>query len=357
MTDSILASVGTLTFIDKTTKELIGNARALTTENLDITSTLDLIRGGMLNGVQGTLVHDTQFGVTADSSTFNLNYMALNCGGQITANGNTFKTETVTTVEANKITVSNTPLALDGENGSTVYGWYKLQSSIEDSWNTITFDADTKTATVTGVPVGSVLCVKYIYSLASIKQFKVSSAFIPKVVHAILTIPEFAAGATSVDTNSSQIGQLVIDIPNYTFSGSQSYSLSAGGASTAPLGGTALITYGGGSCDDKGYYATINEEIFGQGDYVGVKELAVVGGNIELATTEKATIVVKAFYGDGTMPSTIDNSKLTFTATGSSATVDTSGVVTASSTTGVTTIEIVVTDKPELTTACVVTVE
>lgn len=352
--DNILASVGTITFFDKSTQEIIANARALTTQNLDITATLDLIRGGMLNGVQGTLVHDTQFGVTADSATFNLNYMALNCGGQITANGNTFKTISLVTTEANKITLPNVPLALDAEKNGKPYGWYKLQSSTEDVWTIAEFDPTTKTATVNNLPVGTPICVKYVYSLASIRQFKVSSAFIPSVVHAVLTIPEFASGTSSVDTNSSQVGQLIIDIPNYTFNGSQSYSLSAGGSSTAPLSGTALITYGGGSCDDKGYYATVNEEIFGQGDFDNVSALAIVDGDIELAVDETETIKVMAVYKDGTQPTVISNDKFTFTVTSGTSASVANGVVTANSE-GVTTIEVVANEN--LKTACVVTVE
>ena len=61
-------------------------------------------------------------------------------------------------------------------------------------------------------------------------------------------------------------------------------------------------------------------------------------------------------YSDGTQPSLVDNTKLTFTKTGTSASVDANGVVTASSTDGVTTIEIVVKDKTSLTASCVVSV-
>ena len=61
-------------------------------------------------------------------------------------------------------------------------------------------------------------------------------------------------------------------------------------------------------------------------------------------------------YNDGTQPSLIDNTKLTFTASGTSATVDNNGVVTAKTTDGVTTIEIVAKGKTALTTACVVNV-
>jgi hypothetical protein len=61
-------------------------------------------------------------------------------------------------------------------------------------------------------------------------------------------------------------------------------------------------------------------------------------------------------YNDGTQPSIVSNDKLTFTATGTSATVSNAGLVTATATTGVTTIEIVVTSKTSLTSSAVVTV-
>ena len=335
--ETILASVGTLTFFDKSSKDIIATANALTQNNIDITSTIDQIRAGTGNAVQGVFVHDTAFNVQAESATFKLDYMALNCGGQISANGDSIITETITTSVANTITVTNTPIALTGE-GSTVYGWYKLQSDTSNTWTTITFSG--KNATVGDLPQGTTVCVKYLYSKTAIRQFKVAGNFVPSIVHAVLTIPLYASGATGVSTNSAQVGQLVIDIPNYSFNGSQSYSLNASGTSTAPLNGTALLTYGGGSCDDKGYYAIVNEEIYNLDPYADVRALVVADSDIDLVVDETQVLKVLAVYNGLTSNRVVDNSELTFTSSATAvAEVSSAGVVTAKSV-GTATIEI-----------------
>lgn len=139
--------------------------------------------------------------------------------------------------------------------------------------------------------------------------------------------------------------------------GNQELSLTSSGISTASLSGSALSTFSGnGGCTDTGYYAILSEVIYGKSAWDNVVNLAVADSDIDLAVGETQPIKVFAIYSDGTVPSVVDNSLLTFTSSNDSiAVVDASGVVTASAT-GTANIEIVATDRTTLSAYAVVTV-
>lgn len=139
--------------------------------------------------------------------------------------------------------------------------------------------------------------------------------------------------------------------------GNQELSLTSSGISTASLSGSALSTFSGnGGCTDTGYYAILSEVIYGKSAWDNVVNLAVADSDIDLAVSETQPIKVFAIYSDGTVPSVVDNSLLTFTSSDDTvAVVDASGVVTAS-TAGTANIEIVATDRPSLSAYAVVTV-
>ena len=140
--------------------------------------------------------------------------------------------------------------------------------------------------------------------------------------------------------------------------GAQELSLSSGGIASASLSGSALATYtGNGGCTDNGYYAIITENIYGRSVFANVTSLAVADSDIELKPQETTPIRVYAIYSDGTVPSVIDNSMLTFTSANEEiAIVTEDGLVTAQGE-GTTNIEVVATDEPSLSAYAVVTVE
>ena len=96
--------------------------------------------------------------------------------------------------------------------------------------------------------------------------------------------------------------------------------------------------------------------LYGKSVFDNVVSLAVADSDIDLTTGETQTIKVYAIYSDGTVPSIVDNSLLTFTSSDDTiALVDTDGVVTAQAT-GSANIEIVATDHTSLSAYAVVTV-
>ena len=309
----------------------------------------------MANALLSRYLHDSAMALTLTDALFDFSYMALNVGGTIQTGADVLTVEQVTTAEANKITVSETPQKF-GNFG--VIGWYSVVG--EDNWTKITFDADTKTANVPDLSQGTTVCVKYTKTDASAEQFTVSSAFIPAQVYGVLTLPLFKSGTdTKQFSNSSKVGEVQIEIPNFMFDGNMELALTSAGTTPTPLSGNALATFTGlEGCDSNdGYYAKLKQVTYNKDEFADVKAIVVADANLELKATETQTLQVYAIYSGIKAPKLIDNSKLTFTSSNDTyASVDAKGVVTANAQ-GHADIEIVVKNKNTLMTAAVVDVQ
>ena len=348
----LVAGVGTIQLFDPSTNALILTSKTLTEEGLNFSSTAEEARGGAANALLGKYYHDSTFGLTLTDQLFDLQYLALNCGGSIQATSDIMTNEQVTVATANTLVVSKTPVAFNG----SVIGWAKKAGESDSAYQVITFTG--KQATIAGASVNDVYCVKYFYNDTTARQFVVNTAYIPAIVRAVATFPLFKSGTTTEsNTSSSQVGEIQVTIPNFQLEGAQELSLSSGGISTASLSGSALATFSGnGGCTDSGYYAIISEIIYGKSTWDNVVTLAVADSDIDLAVAETQEIKVYAIYSDGTVPSVVDNSLLTFTSSADAvAVVDANGVVTAQSA-GSANIEIVATGKTSLSAYAVVTV-
>ena len=308
----------------------------------------------MANALLSRYLHDSAMALTLTDALFDFSYMALNVGGTIQTGADVLTLERVTTTEANKITVKDTPQKF-GNFG--VIGWYSLPS--EDNWTTITFDQDAKTANVADLPKGTTVCVKYTKTDASAEQFTVSSAFIPAQVYGVLTLPLFKAGTdTKQFSNSSKVGEVQVEIPNFMFDGTMELALTSAGTTTTPLSGNALATFTGSEgCDSNdGYYAKLKQITYNKDEFADVKAIVAADANVELKVGEKQMLQIYAIYSGIKAPKLIDNSKLTFTSSSDTfASVKPTGEVEAK-VEGHADIEVVVTGKPSLQTAAVVTV-
>ena len=355
MSKFVLASVGTVQFFDQSSGDLIVTSKTLVDSGINFSVTAEDIRGGMANALLSRYLHDSAMALTLTDALFDFSYMALNVGGTIQTGADVLTLEQVTTTEANKITVKDTPQKF-GNFG--VIGWYALSGS--DDWTTITFDQNTKTANVADLPKGTTVCVKYTKTDASAEQFTVSSAFIPAQVYGVLTLPLFKSGTdTKQYSNSSKVGEVQIEIPNFMFDGNMELALTSAGTTTTPLSGNALATFTGlEGCDSNdGYYAKLKQVTYNKDEFADVKAIVVADANVELKATETQTLQVYAIYSGIKAPKLIDNSKLTFTSSNDTyASVDAKGVVTANAQ-GHADIEIVVKNKNTLMTAAVVDVQ
>lgn len=355
MAKGLIAGSANVDFFDPSNDSLMASSKTLIDSGLNMAITGEEARGGQGNILLGKYYHDSSFGLTLTDQIWDLNYLAMNCGGAITAGSDVITLEQYTVVTDGEIAVTQTPVAFTSTSG--VIGWYKFSSEADDAYKKVVFDPTTKKATASGVVQGDVVCIKYVVNSTTARKFVVNADYIPSIVHAVMTISLFKAGTTAETlTSSSKIGEIIVDIPNFQLEGAQDLSLTSSGIASVALSGSALATFtGNASCSDHGYYAVITENIYNQGEWDNVTSIVVANGNIELEASETQTIQVYKLFNNGTQPALVDNSKLTFTATGDSATVNTSGVITAVSS-GVTTVEVVATDDTSLTTACVVTV-
>ena len=349
MSNYILAGVGTIeAFTQSSTQPTkIFTSKTLQESGLSISVTAEDIRGGLSNPLLGRYFHDSILEANITDALFNLQYLALNVGGEVVIGGSSLVTETVTG-GSGTLTVQGTPVAF-GNAG--IVGWYTLAG--QENWAPITFSG--QTATVEGVTSGESYCVRYNANDAGIQEFTVPSAIIPSEVHLVMTYPLFAGG-TNVEqiSTSSQVGELIVDIPRFQFAGNVELSLTSSGAATSNLSGSALASYTTANCNDMGTYGKIKQKIYGGNWYDDLVAMAVDGGDFSLAVDATKTLKVIGIFKNGT--GILDNANLTFTSgSTTTATVSTAGLVTGKAA-GSTTITIAVTAKPAMAATVTTTV-
>ena len=349
MSNYILAGVGTIeAFTQSSTQPTkIFTSKTLQESGISISVTAEDIRGGLSNPLLGRYFHDSILEANITDALFNLQYLALNVGGQVVIGGSSLVTETVT-AGSGTLTVQGTPVSF-GSAGTV--GWYTLAG--QEDWSPLTFSG--KIATVADVTEGGTYCVRYNANDAGIQEFVVPSAIIPSEVHLVMTYPLFAGGTSpEAISTSSQVGELIVDIPRFQFAGNVELSLTSSGAATSNLSGSALASYTTANCNDMGTYGTVKQKIYGGNWYDDLTTIAVDGGNFSIANGATKKLKVIGIFKNGT--GILDNSKLTFTSSASStASVSNAGVVTGAAT-GSANITITVTEKTSVATMVGVTV-
>ena len=349
MSNYILAGVGTIeAFTQSSTQPTkIFTSKTLQESGISISVTAEDIRGGLSNPLLGRYFHDSILEANITDALFNLQYLALNVGGQVVIGGSSLVTETVT-AGSGTLTVQGTPVAF-GSAGTV--GWYTLAG--QEDWSPLTFSG--KVATVADVTEGGTYCVRYNANDSSIQEFVVPSAIIPSEVHLVMTYPLFAGGTSpEAISTSSQVGELIVDIPRFQFAGNVELSLTSSGAATSNLSGSALASYTTANCNDMGTYGTVKQKIYGGNWYDELMTIAVDGGNFSIANGATKKLKVIGIFKNGT--GVLDNSELTFTSSASgTASVSNAGVVTGASA-GSANITITVTDKTSVATMVGVTV-
>ena len=348
MSNYILAGVGTIeAFTQSSTQPTkIFTSKTLQESGISISVTAEDIRGGLSNPLLGRYFHDSILEANITDALFNLQYLALNVGGEVVIGGSSLVTETVT-AGSGTLTVQGTPVAF-GTAGTV--GWYTPAG--QEDWAPLTFEGKVATATVTS---GTEYCVRYNANDAGIQEFVVPSAIIPSEVHLVMTYPLFAGGTSpEAISTSSQVGELIVDIPRFQFAGNVELSLTSSGAATSNLSGSALASYTTANCNDMGTYGTVKQKIYGGNWYDDLTTIAVDGGNFSIANGATKKLKVIGIFKNGT--GVLDNSKLTFTSSASStASVANTGVVTGAAT-GSANITITVTEKTSVATMVGVTV-
>ena len=315
--------------------------KTLSDTTFDASITGEEVRGGPGNLLYGKYFHDSNLNIQITDAMFNLQYVAASLGvdvnqGAVSLYESAKAGETVTT--GGKITLTETAVAFDG----TILAWYKKPA--DDDWTVATVSENA--ITIPGANTGDHYCVKYFYQNLNAKSITIKAQYVPKTLHLVLINDLYSGDVANVAASTSKYGRLITDIPQYQLDGSQNLSWSATSTATVSLNGSALAIDDGTSCEEDPIYGTMTQEIFGAKWQDDVKAVAIGNADIDLAKSASETLQVYAVFGGGVASRMMDNSNFNFTVEsgGTSASVNASGVVTATTTAGTAVISVTLKD-------------
>lgn len=152
--------------------------------------------------------------VTITDAMFNLEYMAAALGTTVESGGlslyeSSAAGETVTT--AGSITLTNTPIAVDG----ALIGWYKKPA--DANWSVATISGNTMT--IPGSQENEVYCVKYFYNNPNAQSITIRAQYVPRVLHIVIINDLFSGNAANVEQSAVRYGRLITDIPQFQLDG------------------------------------------------------------------------------------------------------------------------------------------
>lgn len=306
MAYAFLAGVGVAEVFNGS--ELVFRSKSLTDEGWSLGITAEEIRGGGANALLGQYFHDSNLSVTLTDALFDLQYVALNVGGTVNRDtGNTYlQTEHLTVGANGSIQPVNAPKEWMSLGK---VGWYKVEG--EEGWRPLQFN-DSGVAT-TELAQGTAVCVRF-NGEGNVAQIRIPSDFIPTTATLYMTMPLFAAASAKEEDmrKATKLGEVVVEIPRFQFSGSMDFSITSSGAATSNLSGMALaVLSDSGSCEESGYYGYIKEVRLGGNWYDGLVRMAVDGAEKALSVGDSVTLAVYGQYSDGSV-GRIGNDKLTF---------------------------------------------
>ena len=345
-----LAGVGrALIFSDD---NLIGVAKTLTESTFNFSISSEDVRGGAANALWGKYFHDSNLQIQLTDAMFKLEYVAANLGVDISQGGiSVYESAGAgeSIVTDGSLTLTHTPIQFDG----SYIGWYKKPTDAE--WSVATISGNVMT--ISGATVGDVYCVKYFYQNANARSIPINTQYIPKTWHLVILNDLFAGDVNDVGS-ATRYGRIITDIPRYQLDGNMTLNLTATSASTVPISGNALAVESGAGCEEEPYYGTMTEEIFGSAWQDKVVALAVENSDLDLVNGAAETLIVRAVFGGATASSRQSNDNFTFAVeSGTSAAVNSAGLVTADATaTGVTIISVTLTGYTDIVAYVTVTV-
>lgn len=343
--NQFLAGVGRALLFDG--DNLIGVAKTLTESTFNFSISNEEIRGGQGNALFGKYFHDSNLAITLVDAMFKLEYLAANLGVDISMGGlSIYESSAAGEVvgAGGTITLANTPTMING----SLLAWYKKPA--DANWNVATINVAGTDYTIApaGAQAGDTFCIKYFYQNENARSIIINTQYVPKTLHLVIMNDLFSGDSADIGS-ATRYGRIITDIPSFQLDGNQDLNLTATSAATISLTGNALGVDSDTSCEESPYYGTMTEEIFGSSWVDNVVALAIENSDIELAATETESLIVRAVFGGSVASQRKDNSNFTFAVeSGTSATVDQNGLVTASSTTGDTVISVTLKDKPSI---------
>lgn len=352
--NQFLAGVGRALLFDG--DNLIGVAKTLTESTFNFSISNEEIRGGQGNALFGKYFHDSNLSVTLTDAMFKLEYLAANLGVDISMGGLSVYESTASgeVVRADgSILLTETPTLING----SLLAWYKKPADANWSVTTAVQSGSDYIIRPAGAVANDNFCIKYFYQNENARSIIINTQYVPKTIHLVI-MNDLFAGDTADVGSATRYGRIITDIPSFQLDGSQDLNLTATSAATISLTGNALGVSSEISCEEATYYGTMTEEIFGSSWVDNVIALAIENSDMELTQGDTESIITRVVFGGSVASQRKDNDNFTFAVeSGTSATVSSSGVVTASSSaTGETVISVTLTEKPDVVAYMTVTV-
>lgn len=353
--NQFLAGVGRALLFDG--DNLIGVAKTLTESTFNFSISSEEIRGGQGNALFGKYFHDSSLSITLTDAMFKLEYLAANLGVDISMGGLSVYESSAAGELVNAsgaIVLTNTPTLVNG----SLLAWYKKPADLNWNVTTASLEGNTYVIKPAGASESDSYCIKYFYQNENARSIIINTQYVPKTLH-LVVMNDLFAGDTADVGSATRYGRIITDIPSFQLDGAQDLNLTATSAATISLTGNALGVSSEVSCEEATYYGTMTEEIFGSSWMDTVIALAIENSDMELVQEATETIIPRVVFSGSVASQRKDNSNFTFAVeSGTSATVDDNGVVTASNTvTGDTVISVTLTEKPEIVAYLTVTVE
>lgn len=235
---------------------------------------------------------------------FNLEYLAMNTGSDISLGGDVMVDEELTST-AKKIKLSQTAVAI---SGSKVYAYAK-KSGTDNVYDKYAVSETNEIE----VPVDGTYCIRYMYTNDLASKMIINANFIPKTLTLILEANLYSGGSCDIET-STLAGKVTIKVPRFMLNGSQELSLTASGVANTSIEGTALAS-GCAGCSGDGVYAEIIQVMANRTLENGFTGIVVEDAVREASKGDKLELNVYACPVDAA-PIKLSNDQITVAATG-----------------------------------------
>lgn len=315
----VLASVADVVFLDAISDAYLGEGLALTESTITQETQAMEVRGGFLNGLIANIKHSKNVNMTAKSATFKMEYLAWQEGQQITTGLSDVLRFTDCVKFTNGVgTASETPVGnvwITKANGTVI--------TVSPNGKTI----NTGDATLNG----SLNC-KYFYQGKS-DQIVIDTKKQPLTIKAVVNVKVFS--------QEEEVGVLQITIPLLKLDGNVSFDLTADGAATFGLNGSALQY--NSECG-KSYYADVKLILNNETD-AGIVGLAAIPNEYTLSLAEgnTATANIVGIRNASYANINLNNSEVTWATGDATKATVTDGVIKAVAVTGATPVVITAT--------------
>ena len=279
-----LAGVGNAEIFDGDT--LIATAKTLVDSSITIGVTAEDIRAGMGAMLYGKYFHTSTFDLKLTDAMFNMQYIAMNVGADVTVGGDAIYDEELTSTTGGVVTLSHTAVPL--ASGGIVYAWARPAASPTASYTRYAVTGNT--FTVPGVTSATAYCVKYVYTNNVADKVVVYGNFIPATVTIYLTANLYA-GDSSNPSTGTQVGTVQIKVPRFLLNGAQELSMTMTGASQTSLEGSAL-GYGAEGCQGRAIYAEIIQIMSNARWFDNASGIMIEDSDVSLTLASAATALV-----------------------------------------------------------------